>query len=257
MNEERELTVGQYLRRERERKNISLESVAKVTRIIIQNLEALERDEFQSFPAPIFARGFLRTYAAYLGIDPQEVLTRFEDQMKVQSTPEKMEEFPPSKAALPLTKYLLILGIIVVGVGVLFSFFLKKSPPSPPVTKPSSSLEASQSPKIKEQKTSAALAVKTDPEKKKEYVLKFNTTEMTWLRIQADNQPGVEALLRPGEEATWKAQEQFRVTVGNAGGVEVFLNGVSQGRLGVSGQVVHLFFPAAKPQPAGAEKKSP
>jgi len=87
--------------------------------------------------------------------------------------------------------------------------------------------------------------------------LKFKTTEMTWLRIQADNQPGVEALLKPGEEASWKAQEQFKVTVGNAGGVEVSLNGISQGRLGKSGEVVHLVYPSAKPQPSREEKKSP
>jgi cytoskeletal protein RodZ len=257
VNEERELTVGQYLRRERERKNISLESVAKVTRIIVQNLEALEKDEFHIFPAPIFARGFLRTYASYLGIDTREVLTRFEDQMKVQLPAKKVEEFPPSEAAKPLTKYLLILGVIIVGVGLLFALSPKKGPPSPQGLTPSASLEASPSPKIQGQKTAGEVAVKTAPEKKKEYVLKFKSTEMTWLRIQADNQPGVEALLKPGEEAAWKAEEQFKVTVGNAGGVEVFLNGVSQGRLGNSGEVVHLGFPSAKPQPSGEEKKSP
>ncbi len=72
MNEEQVLSVGSYLRQERERRNISLESVAKVTRITLQNLEALERDDFRLLPAPVFTRGFLRTYAAYLGIDPKE-----------------------------------------------------------------------------------------------------------------------------------------------------------------------------------------
>ncbi|MCX5908974.1 MAG: helix-turn-helix domain-containing protein [Deltaproteobacteria bacterium] len=49
MNEEKPLTIGQYLRQERERKNISLAEVARVTRITLLSLEALERDEFHPF----------------------------------------------------------------------------------------------------------------------------------------------------------------------------------------------------------------
>lgn len=80
MNQEQGFSLGTYLRDERERRNISLESVAKVTRISLRYLEALEKDEFHLLPAPIFVRGFLRTYAAHLGIDPKEVVARYEAQ---------------------------------------------------------------------------------------------------------------------------------------------------------------------------------
>jgi cytoskeleton protein RodZ len=61
LTEEGKPTVGQYLRRERERQKKSLESVAQATRITLRNLEALEADNFQAFSAPVFIRGFFFT----------------------------------------------------------------------------------------------------------------------------------------------------------------------------------------------------
>jgi hypothetical protein len=79
---------------------------------------------------------------------------------------------------------------------------------------------------------------------------------LTWLRIQSDDLPDVEALLQPMETATWTARNQFKITVGNAGGVEISLNGKPLGTLGTSGQVVHLLLPdEMKPPPE--EKKEP
>ena len=53
LTEEPGLTVGQYLRQEREKRKVTLDSVAKVTRITKENLEALENDEFQVISAPV------------------------------------------------------------------------------------------------------------------------------------------------------------------------------------------------------------
>ena len=64
-----------------------------------------------------------------------------------------------------------------------------------------------------------------------------------WLRIQSDDRPESEALLQPKETATWTAQRQFKILLGNAGGVEISLNGNPQGPLGKSGEVVHLLLP--------------
>jgi cytoskeleton protein RodZ len=79
---------------------------------------------------------------------------------------------------------------------------------------------------------------------------------MTWLRIQSDDQPDVEALLQPMQTASWTARRQFKITVGNAGGVEISFNGKPLGTLGASGQVVNLLLPDEM-KPPSEEKKEP
>ncbi len=69
-------------------------------------------------------------------------------------------------------------------------------------------------------------------------VLDLDATELSWVVVQVDSGSPQEALLRPGEKAQWKAQDQFTVTLGNAGGVRAELNGKPQKAFGPSGKVV-------------------
>lgn len=69
-------------------------------------------------------------------------------------------------------------------------------------------------------------------------VLDLDATELSWVVVQVDAGNPQEALLRPGERAQWKAQDQFTVTLGNAGGVRAELNGKPQKPFGPSGKVV-------------------
>ncbi|MGZ8394770.1 MAG: DUF4115 domain-containing protein, partial [Nitrospira sp.] len=69
-------------------------------------------------------------------------------------------------------------------------------------------------------------------------VLDLDATELSWVVVQVDAGSPQEALLRPGEKAQWKAQDQFTVTLGNAGGVRAELNGKPQKPFGPSGKVV-------------------
>lgn len=70
-----------------------------------------------------------------------------------------------------------------------------------------------------------------------ELVLDLEATELSWVVVQIDNGSPQEALLRPGEKAQWKGQNQFILTLGNAGGVKAELNGKSQKPFGPSGKV--------------------
>lgn len=284
LKERQKLSVGSYLSQERKRRDISLVDVSKVTRIAVQYLEALERDEFKTLPASIFVRGFLRTYAVHIGLDPKEVLRIYEGQMSSLAEPE-MERAASRKKAEPLVKYISTLVIIAIGLSIAFFLFVKETPvpPSSPPARPPETIQPatplakaspSESPRAQNKEPpktleakrpekspeglSAAVPLKAEEEKKKErrYVLKAQATERTWLRIQSDDLPDVEALLQPMETATWTARRQFKITVGNAGGVEISLNGKSLGPLGASGQVVHLLLPnEMKPPPE--EKKEP
>ena len=68
-------------------------------------------------------------------------------------------------------------------------------------------------------------------------VLELEATELSWVVVQIDNGSPQEALLRPGEKGQWKGQDQFTLTLGNAGGVKAFLNGKPQKAFGPSGKV--------------------
>jgi len=69
-------------------------------------------------------------------------------------------------------------------------------------------------------------------------VLEIEATQLTWVVVQSDDQAPHEALLQPGQQITWKANTQYLLTLGNAAGVVIRLNGESQGPFGKPGQVV-------------------
>jgi Uncharacterized protein conserved in bacteria len=69
--------LGETLRRARTAKGFTIEDAERVTRIPRKYLEALELENFGILPAPVYARGFLRSYAGYLGLEPGELLPFF------------------------------------------------------------------------------------------------------------------------------------------------------------------------------------
>lgn len=75
-------SIGTWLRRERELRNIDLVEVADRTRIPLQQLERLEDDRFAELPGEVFVKGYLRAYARAVGISPEEVLGRFANSMR-------------------------------------------------------------------------------------------------------------------------------------------------------------------------------
>jgi cytoskeleton protein RodZ len=77
--------------------------------------------------------------------------------------------------------------------------------------------------------------------------LSVKAIELTWLRIQADDGAAAEALLAPGATREWTAEKRFLLSVGNAGGVELLLNGRPVPPLGAKGAVIRGL---ELPQPA-------
>lgn len=71
-------SLGNYIRRAREGKSVSIEQVAYATRISLKMLRALEEDDHTALPAPTFVRGYLQAYAKYVRIDTQDLLLRYQ-----------------------------------------------------------------------------------------------------------------------------------------------------------------------------------
>jgi cytoskeleton protein RodZ len=73
--------LGQFLKSKREEKKISLDEVAVATKISVKVLNALEHGDLEKLPAKPFIRGFVQSYARYLGLDVKEILVRFQESM--------------------------------------------------------------------------------------------------------------------------------------------------------------------------------
>jgi cytoskeletal protein RodZ len=70
-------SVGQLLRQRREAKNMSIEEIARSTRVPMSSVERIESDQFDELPGEVFVRGFLKSYAKAVDLDPDEVLARY------------------------------------------------------------------------------------------------------------------------------------------------------------------------------------
>lgn len=92
------LSFGECLRRERELRRISLRDVAEATKINIRYLEALERNEFTFLPAGAFTRGFIRSYARFIGADENEMVNAYLYELTRQ---EKQKKVVPGRDPLP------------------------------------------------------------------------------------------------------------------------------------------------------------
>jgi len=69
--------VGQYLRRHREQAQMSVEEIARSTRVPMDSVARIEADQFDELPGEVFVRGFLKSYARALGLPAEEVLARY------------------------------------------------------------------------------------------------------------------------------------------------------------------------------------
>ena len=89
--------LGSWLRQAREAKRLSLEDVERETRIRAQFLAALEEEDFSRLPGDVYTRGFLRNYASFLGLDPNEALRRYKELI---AQPNNGESGPAARLSL-------------------------------------------------------------------------------------------------------------------------------------------------------------
>lgn len=75
-------TLGPFLRRERERRGLTLKTISEKTKVSVALLEGLETDDISRWPGGIFRRAFVRSYAECVGLDSDDVVRRFEQQHK-------------------------------------------------------------------------------------------------------------------------------------------------------------------------------
>lgn len=120
--------LGETLRRARLAKGITFEDAERVTRIPRKYLEALEQENFGILPAPVYARGFLRSYAGYLGLDPAELLPFFPvghvEEPKLEPLPEVKQ---PRTWSMSGVIAVAVVGLLILLVVALYSLGREES----------------------------------------------------------------------------------------------------------------------------------
>lgn len=129
-------SFGQYLKRERELRNIPLEEISAYTRIKLRALEAIERDDFSQLPPQAFIRAFIRCYADYLGLNINEVMLNFDAfiQHRFPEITGEVKKVP--RKPRPRQSYLPLAIVITVVIALLLVFWLARSPTPFPAPAP-------------------------------------------------------------------------------------------------------------------------
>lgn len=271
-------SLGGYLRSLRESKGSSLEDMARSTRVGIRHLEALEDERLADLPSPVFVRGFIRAYCGFLRERPDEALGRYDAlageraAAHAASTPPAPRTAWASSSLVVGLALLIILGVALVVVNLTVKRTggtsvaapniepqtvasptqvppavapapatpapVPAAPAAPPATAVPPAPTAAPIPAPPAPAPASPAGPATAKPAPGGQRLLIRALEATWIRVQPDEGRATEETLPAGASREWSAERRFVVTIGNAGGVEVTLNGKVLPPLGGKGAVI-------------------
>ena len=249
-------SFGEELRREREIRGISLKEISDATKISKRFLDALERNDHRTLPAPVFTRGFVREYARYVGLNAEEMVNRYnfaaanDDRIEkppavakyAQAPPKDISPRPAPKRGIPpaITRvdrgvlYALIIAAALAGVAY---WAIQKrrerdgaeaAAAAIPVTTKAATSTA----------TTPPAPVPPPPDDSK-LRMSVEVTANSWVTLEADGKTVLNAEVERGDKRDFEAADEFRFrTIGNAAGLTLTLNSVRVPPLGDDGEVV-------------------
>lgn len=270
--------LGDMLRSERERQGLSIRDIEKGTSIRALYIESIETGDYSQLPGEVYTKGFIRNYANFLKMDADAMVKRYME----ENHPEKVASESEQNAADPQTaqesagkaetsqpfstgsdfrervekshknQNLLLLAalVLVVAVG---AFYLLGSESKPAKTSAPAQTSAQQA----KAPTAEQPEKKADAPKKAEGVeVVAKVTDACWTQVKADGKTVYEGTLQKGKTETWKAKEKLVIVAGNAGAVELKINGKDSGKMGAKGQVAEkIYTPEGESSAADQSKK--
>ncbi len=235
-------TVGEFLRAERLKKGLSIKDVESAISIRALYLNAIEEGNYGIVPGEVYLKGFIRNYATFLGLDPQEAMEIY----RQSKGPVTEDVPPPSQQEEPITNpsksgsMLKWLSVAVVAAGIVAGIAWWSSGSQKPAQVPPPSAVQQQPEQPTQQTTpkpapSVQSAVPAKPATKVTVTAKYNS--QCWTQITADGKEIYEGIPKSGESLTWEATNKLTAKFGNAGAVELVYNGNSVGKIGGNGEV--------------------
>jgi cytoskeleton protein RodZ len=262
--------LGDRFRAAREARGLTLSAVSEQIRIRSVYLAAIEEENWSTIGAPVYVRGFLRSYARFLGLDPEETVTAFNTGSPVEASarPFVSPGFVPgarpgdagaveepvrprrSLSALVWVAALVAVGLIALVVynefaprpdagGVVIAASSAPSPlPSNDAGAGENGLAASPGPSASPGTGSPSPDVLSSAGPNS---LALVLSAPSWLRVTVDGSVSMEGTFPAGTAKTFHGKTAL-LRVGNAGGVEVYVDGKDVGKLGKAGDVVDRSF---------------
>jgi cytoskeleton protein RodZ len=228
---------GAELRREREMRNISVREISDTTKISTRFLKAIESGDYAALPAPVFTRGFIREYAGYLGLDGEEMVDRYmaiidrEEQRQEIEEAEMRERVSGPFSGLPAGGAMkwVVAGLAGLVVLLVVVWMVTRGDGDAPPAEGAREVVAAP-PVLPETET-----VRTA----EQVQLRLTATGDSWINVRVDDADPVDFTLTSGQSRELTGEREIELlTVGNAGGVVVTLNGIELDALGREGQVI-------------------
>lgn len=258
-------SFGEELRREREIRGISLKEIADSTKISRRFLEAIERNDHKTLPAPVFTRGFVREYARYLGLNTEDIVNRYNFAAAGDDRIEKSDHLdrlvhPPtpetspgaSRHALPqagegkprsiprassiFNRGALITVMIIAALGAVTWWAITSKRTRQARTEtvaPVAATFTAPAPRPAERTTEQAAVDDS------RLYLKMEVLDDSWVVLDVDGENVINDVVTAGSTRTFEADKEFRFrSVGNAAGLRLTLNETALPSLGEEGEVV-------------------
>ena len=236
--------LGERFRAAREARGLALSDVAEQIRIRSVYLAAIEDEKWNAIGAPVYVRGFLRTYARFLGIDPEEAVAAFNrTQPAVPSTAGLPAPEPSSPGAtVPRGSALVWVAAVVAVVLIAFVTYNELTMRrGETAAGPGGGTSATAAPTQGATPVTRASVQPPAPTAGPANTLALVFSAASWLRVTVDGNVSMEGTFPAGTSKTFHGKSAL-VRIGNAGGVEIFVNGRDLGKLGKSGDVVEHTF---------------
>ncbi|WP_405588682.1 helix-turn-helix domain-containing protein [Streptomyces sp. NBC_01190] len=253
-------SVGRALAQARIAAGLSIDEVSTTTRVRVPILQAIEQDDFSRCGGDVYARGHIRTIARVVGIDPEPLVERYVaehvpasdlapvaplyEAERIRSEPRR-----PNWTAAMIAAIVAVVGFVgytAVKGGGDSGVTAKSTPTSPAATttKPGATPRGNGVPKPPQASGSAIAAAPPG----KVTVKASAASGASW--IQATDSNGKQLYqdsLKKGQSVTWTDDKKIKLIVGNAGAVQLFVNGKDIGRAGGKGEVAHLTYTPGDP----------
>ena len=232
-------SLGEKLRVAREARNLSISEVSEQIHIRSVYLQAIEEENWASIAAPVYVRGFIRTYARFLGCDPEEAVAQFNAIGSSAPAPEEpsrggSSELSTQRRWVWVAGGVLIFLVLYVGYNyyqlqvATQAVIMAEASAAPVSPAPLASQDHHRVPGLDEGRK-----------------IGIKVKERSWLRVVVDDRTLMEGVFDPGIEREFPGRTAV-VRVGNAAGVDIWVNGKDVGTLGQEGGVMERTFNLAQ-----------
>jgi cytoskeletal protein RodZ len=233
---------------------MSLEDVAAATRIRRTLVMNIENDDFSACGGDFYARGHLRTIATTVGADPAPLLAEFDASRPEAAPPRATEVFDSETSARPERRgpnwsaAMAVALVAIIGFGIVQAFTggggdgrdaVGTGPRASTTGSPSASASPTPS-------AGGGSAVAQAPRGK--VTVAVHATDRSWVQVTTTTgQQLFQGLLQRGAEKTFTDKTRLKLVIGNAGGVDLTVNGTDIGAPGDRGQVARVQFTPEDP----------